>query len=356
MAAANLPALAALLPPASRASLADALAAGGDLLAAAAAPAAPIDFAAVLSAQLAVAAPSVTPDTLPGVPAGGEAPADAGLEQYGVPAAPADFLAAAAVGVPFQVRGPLPPSVMNEAMAPERPLRHPALAPPAVALPAADAVAHAGARPATLAVAAATVAAAGDPQPAAAAAPALPGDLPRAQPEPAGTAPTPGHAANPQPPQAVPTQASDRPALDTPVRPGVRTFADDVGGRVAWMVKHGQQTAELRVDPPQLGPLEVRLTVSGDQANLTLLSPHAAVRDALQASLPRLQEMLLGSGVELGSVHVGSEASREGTQRDRQAQGAADASRDMPGWGASATHTPAEARPRLWHGLIDTYA
>jgi flagellar hook-length control protein FliK len=86
-------------------------------------------------------------------------------------------------------------------------------------------------------------------------------------------------------------------------------FADEVGNRIVWMAGHTQQVAELRLDPPQLGPLEVRLSISGEQATLTLLSAQPAVRDALQASLPRLMEMMHGAGIDLGSVFVGAQSS-----------------------------------------------
>ena len=139
---------------------------------------------------------------------------------------------------------------------------------------------------------------------------------------------------------------------DQPVRPMTRTFADDIGQRVVWMASNGQQAAELRVDPPQLGPVEVRLTLSGDQASLTLLSPHASVRDALQTSLPRLQEMLVGAGIDLGSVHVGSHA--PGQQPDGQPRGGRE---ELPAWlSGSAPAAGGEAVVEVRRGLVDTYA
>jgi flagellar hook-length control protein FliK len=132
-----------------------------------------------------------------------------------------------------------------------------------------------------------------------------------------------------------------------PVRMGARSFAEDVGSRVAWMISNRQQIAELRVDPPQLGPVEVRLSIAGDQASLTLLSPHAAVRDALQANLPRLQEMLTGAGVDLGSVHVGTHDRSRDSHRQQQAHD------QVPAW---ANLPVREAVLLAGRGLVDTYA
>ena len=97
--------------------------------------------------------------------------------------------------------------------------------------------------------------------------------------------------------------------LDAPVPVANREFSQEVGNRLAWMANHRIQVAELKLDPPQLRPLEMRLSISNDQASLSLVSVHAAVRDALQASLPRLHDMLQGLGINLGSVSVGAQTS-----------------------------------------------
>jgi flagellar hook-length control protein FliK len=94
--------------------------------------------------------------------------------------------------------------------------------------------------------------------------------------------------------------------MDSAARIGTPAFADDLGNRVVWMAGRGQQAAEFRIDPPHLGPVEVRLSLSNDQASLVLVSPHASVRDALQATLPRLQDTLAAAGINLGSVQVGA--------------------------------------------------
>jgi flagellar hook-length control protein FliK len=146
---------------------------------------------------------------------------------------------------------------------------------------------------------------------------------------------------------------AERSVMETPVRAGARSFPDEVGQRVVWMAANGQHAAELRVDPPQLGPVEVRLTLNGDQASLTLLSPHQSVRDALQSSLPRLQEMLVGAGVDLGSVNVGSHA--PGQDRGGESRGNGNA---PPAWmnapaGAVSGVAVVRASSR---GLVDTYA
>jgi flagellar hook-length control protein FliK len=132
---------------------------------------------------------------------------------------------------------------------------------------------------------------------------------------------------------------------------GTPAFADEFGNRVVWMAGHNQQAAEFHIDPPQLGPVEVRLSLASDQASLVLLSPHASVRDALQATLPRLQDMLAAAGINLGSVHVGSHSRSGGQAADDRA-----ATSGRPS--SHAVQQPGD--PAVWTrtsiGLVDLYA
>jgi hypothetical protein len=73
-----------------------------------------------------------------------------------------------------------------------------------------------------------------------------------------------------------------------------------LGERVRWMANEKVQVAELRLNPPNLGPLEVRLHVEGDRTHVNFVAPQAAVREAIDAALPRLRELFAEGGLELG--------------------------------------------------------
>ena len=90
-----------------------------------------------------------------------------------------------------------------------------------------------------------------------------------------------------------------------------------VGERLLWMVKGDQQFAELKITPPNLGPMEVKLTLNNDQASVAFLSNHAAVRDALEAAIPRLREMMSQESLTLVNVDVGSQQQAESGHSDR---------------------------------------
>ncbi len=127
--------------------------------------------------------------------------------------------------------------------------------------------------------------------------------------------------------QAVPqlafTQALDatRPAssvtpaaqlqLDTPL--AMAGWSTELGQKVVWMVGEKQHVAELRINPPDLGPLDIKLTIDDQQTTAVFTSPHASVRDALESALPRLREVLAESGIMLGNASVTADTPRDGS-------------------------------------------
>jgi flagellar hook-length control protein FliK len=86
------------------------------------------------------------------------------------------------------------------------------------------------------------------------------------------------------------------------VRPGSSSIHQTVSNRVVWMINQNVQAAELRVNPPQLGPVEVRISLEGEQTNVSLIAQHSAVREVMESAIPRLREMLAESG--LNSVNI----------------------------------------------------
>lgn len=106
------------------------------------------------------------------------------------------------------------------------------------------------------------------------------------------------------------------PAIEIPV--GHAGWDAAFSQRVAWVATNTQQVAHLQLNPPNLGPLEIRISLSSDQTNAAFTSPHAAVRDAIEAALPRLREMLADNGLSLGNVNVSSQSFQQQQQQQSQ--------------------------------------
>ncbi len=98
-------------------------------------------------------------------------------------------------------------------------------------------------------------------------------------------------------------------AVNTPVTHD--TWGDEFNQKVTWLATQHEQTAELHLNPPHLGPLDIVLNISGDQATALFTSPHAAVRDAVEQALPKLREMLADNGIMLGNATVNDQSPKE---------------------------------------------
>jgi len=122
-------------------------------------------------------------------------------------------------------------------------------------------------------------------------------------------------------PQALPTlQASAAPAVDraaesakaTPtltVAPevGSSEWGTAIGHQMIRMSASGHQVAELNLNPANLGPLKVTLTMGDNQAQAMFVSAHESVRKAVEAALPQLRTTLADQGINLGQTSVGAE-------------------------------------------------
>ena len=100
--------------------------------------------------------------------------------------------------------------------------------------------------------------------------------------------------------------------MGVPQQVGSKTWSEAVAQRVMWMVQGDQQFARLKLNPPNLGPLEVRVSVTQEQTNVSFLAQHAAVREALEAALPRLREMFEQNSLQLVRADVSDPGAQQG--------------------------------------------
>lgn len=91
--------------------------------------------------------------------------------------------------------------------------------------------------------------------------------------------------------------------------------------RTVTLLQQGVKSAELMLDPPELGPLQVRIQMQNDQAVIHFTSASAAVRDALDQTFPRLREMLQDQGVELLQADVSDHSSQHSAEEEVDERG-----------------------------------
>jgi len=158
--------------------------------------------------------------------------------------------------------------------------------------------------------------------------------LPDAQQEPSVDLPALG-LAGAEPGQPARAHSAVDGALARPLHQSVGStaWAQEIATRVNLMAEHGRHTASLRLSPEHLGPVEIRISISEDQASVWFGAAHADTRAALEAALPRLREMFSAQGLSLADSGVFHDAPRQqavarhhypsaGPQEQEQEQGA----------------------------------
>ena len=72
--------------------------------------------------------------------------------------------------------------------------------------------------------------------------------------------------------------------------------------------EQGIQEAQLRLDPPELGPLKVSISIKDGVASASFVSANPAVRAAVEQALPQLAQNMSDSGLTLGQTDVGEQS------------------------------------------------
>lgn len=166
------------------------------------------------------------------------------------------------------------------------------------------------------------------------------------EPGPATPAPIQSGASTPAP------QLAPAPTATIDARVGGPGWDQGLGEKLVWMAGQQHHVAELHLNPPELGPLKITLTLNHDQATAQFVSAHPTVREAIETAMPQLRQMLAGSGISLGntSVSTGAFGGQPQPQHEPRGYPGAPATTDAGGI------TRAERLLRRSLGLVDTFA
>ncbi|MEY4592768.1 MAG: hypothetical protein RIR18_1663 [Pseudomonadota bacterium] len=100
------------------------------------------------------------------------------------------------------------------------------------------------------------------------------------------------------------------------------TWSKQFGERVILMNSAGQQTAEIHLNPSNLGPMHVTLSFNADQTTSAMfVAHHPETRQAIQDALPQLREMFSSAGISLGQANVSAESQQKNQQNQGQSNG-----------------------------------
>lgn len=91
-------------------------------------------------------------------------------------------------------------------------------------------------------------------------------------------------------------------SINTPL--GHPAWGNQVGDQLAFMIKGNVHSAEIKLNPAHLGPMEIHVSMKDHNASVTFVSAHAPVREALDAAMPRLRDLMEQQGLNLLNVDV----------------------------------------------------
>ncbi len=140
-------------------------------------------------------------------------------------------------------------------------------------------------------------------------------------------------------------------------------FAAELGAKLSVLTQDGVQHAELHLNPAEMGPVAVQISVDGQQAQVSFHAAHAATRSALEQSLPDLAAALSAAGFTLSGGGVFQQSQGGQTRQDGGQAGTPNAKNERMASLAGADASAANAgisntarRGGTAQALVDLYA
>ncbi|KFX70201.1 hypothetical protein TMS3_0111960 [Pseudomonas taeanensis MS-3] len=137
-------------------------------------------------------------------------------------------------------------------------------------------------------------------------------------------------------------------------------WSEAVVDRVMWLSSQNLKSAEIQLDPAELGRMEVRISMSQEQAQVTFSSPHAGVREALEGQMHRLRELFTQQGMSLLDVNVSDQSLNRGGQGQDSGGGRnGGGNESLASADDELVHNPVELRNNPLsggRGMVDYYA
>ncbi|MBW7470365.1 flagellar hook-length control protein FliK [Marinobacter sp. F4218] len=102
-------------------------------------------------------------------------------------------------------------------------------------------------------------------------------------------------------------------SIDTPV--GHAEWGDKLVGKLSWLTARNMSVAEIHLTPPDMGPMEVKVRVQNEQANITVHTTNPVVREQLEQQSHRLRDMLGDQGLNLARFEVSDSPQQRGGEQ-----------------------------------------
>jgi flagellar hook-length control protein FliK len=142
-------------------------------------------------------------------------------------------------------------------------------------------------------------------------------------------------------------------SIDVPVNHA--EWGDKVAGKLTWLTAANMSVAEIHLTPPDMGPMEVRVQVQNEQANITVHSANPAVRDQLELHSHRLRDMLSEQGLSLEQFDV-SDSGRDQAGDGENGENAGGGGGLLSDVDVDETGATPQSLDLSWKGEVDIFA
>lgn len=126
---------------------------------------------------------------------------------------------------------------------------------------------------------------------------------------------------------------ADMTSVQSPIHLTKEQAPSELSEKVQMMMSKNLKNIDIRLDPPELGRIHIRMHVNGDSASVSFTVANQHVRDVLEQSMPRLRDMLSQQGLQLGESAVQQQSSQQQHGYAASGRGQANADGAIPGDG-----------------------
>ncbi|UZJ62085.1 flagellar hook-length control protein FliK [Pseudomonas sp. KU26590] len=125
----------------------------------------------------------------------------------------------------------------------------------------------------------------------------------------------------------TPASAPATPLLNQPLAMNQGGWTEGVVNRVMYLSSQNLKQADIQLEPAELGRLDIRVNMAADQqTQVTFMSAHVGVREALESQMSRLRDSFVQQG--MGQVNVNVSDQSQGWQQQAQQQSGGDGQRN----------------------------
>lgn len=120
---------------------------------------------------------------------------------------------------------------------------------------------------------------------------------------------------------AQPARATSAPAplLSQPLAMHQSGWSEGIVERVMYLSSQSLKSAEIKLEPAELGRLDIRVNMAPDQqTQVTFMSAHMGVREALESQMSRLRDSFTQQGLGQVDVNVADQSQQQAQQQAQE--------------------------------------